>query len=87
MNNLSQFDVKKTLKQGLIYMLIALPFMAVIGVLLTIINAPYFLTLSATVIVGGCVVFVCFIIHSKREEKRKIEKENNPSNKFDPFKD
>lgn len=87
MNNLSPFDIKKTLKRGLIYMLIALPFMAVIAVLLTIVKAPYFLTLTATVVAGGGVVLLCFLIQSRRDEKRKIEQELNPSNQFDPFKD
>lgn len=87
MNNLTPFDIKKTLKRGCIYLLIALPFMAVIAVLLTIVNAPYFLTLIATVVVGGGVVLVCFLIQSRRDEKKKIEQVLNPSNKFDPFKD
>lgn len=87
MNNLTPFDIKKTLKRGLIYLLIALPFMAVVAVLLTIVKAPYFLVLIATVVAGGGVVLVCFIIQSKRDEKKKIEQELNPSSKFDPFKD
>ena len=87
MNNFTPFDVKKTLKRGLIYMLIALPFMAVIAVLLTIVNAPYFLILIATVVVGGCVVLISFLIQAKRDEKKKINQELNPSKKFDPFKD
>lgn len=87
MNNLTPFDIKKTLKRGLVYMLIALPFMAVVAVLLTIVNAPYFLILSATVVTGGGVVLLSFIIHSKREEKKKLEQEQNPSKQFDPFKD
>ena len=68
-------------------MLIALPFMAVIAVLLTIVKAPYFLILSATVVMGGAVVLICFLIQAKRDEKKRIQEEINPSKKFDPFKD
>ena len=58
-NNLSPFDVKKTLKKGLIFLLIALPFMSVVAILLTIIKAPQWLTMLATVVTGGIVVFIC----------------------------
>ena len=87
MNNLTPFDIKKTLKRGLLYLLIALPFMSIVAVLLTIVKAPYVLILIATVVSGGCVVLLCFLIQSKRDEKRKLEQELNPSSKFDPFKD
>lgn len=87
MNNLTPFDVKKTLKRGFIYLLIALPFMAVVAVLLTIVKAPYFLILSATVVIGGAVVLLCFLTQAKKDEKKKLEEELNPSKKFDPFKD
>lgn len=85
MQNYSQFDFKKTIKRGLIYLLIATPFMLVIAVLLTIINAPYWLTMLATVVVGGLAVFICYIVNGKLDEKRK--KKQQDSNKFDPFKD
>ena len=87
MNNLTPFDIKKTLKRGFLYLLIALPFMSIVAVLLTIVKAPYVLILIATVVSGGCVVLLCFLIQSKRDEKRKLEQELNPSSKFDPFKD
>ena len=87
MNNLTPFDVKKTLKRGVIYMLIALPFMAIVAVLLTIVKAPYFLILISTVVVGGGAVLICFLIQAKKDEKKRLEQELNPSKKFDPFKD
>ncbi|MBQ7884990.1 MAG: hypothetical protein IJ318_02715 [Clostridia bacterium] len=85
MNNYTPFDFKKTLKRGMIYLLIALPFMLIVGVLLNIANAPYWLSLIATVVVGGAVVLVCFLINAKLAEKKKQEQKN--SGKFDPFKD
>lgn len=85
MSNLTPFDIKKTLKRGMIYMLIALPFMLVVGVLLTIVNAPYWLSLMATVVVGGAVILVCFLLNAKLDEKRKQKQQE--SSKFDPFKD
>ena len=84
-NNLSPFDVKKTLKKGLIFLLIALPFMSVVAILLTIIKAPQWLTMLATVVTGGIVVFICYIVSTNRAEKKKANKEQEK--KFDPFKD
>lgn len=84
-NNLTPFDIKKMIKKGLIYLLIALPFMSVVAVLLTIIKADYWLTMFATIVVGGIVVFICYVISNNREEKKK--RENEDKGKFDPFKD
>jgi len=84
-NNLTPFEVKKTLKDGLIYLLIALPFMLLVATLLTIINAAYWLTMLATVVVGGFEVLLCVIIHGKIKEKRKENREKDT--KFDPFRD
>ena len=82
----SPYDVKQTLKQGLIYLLIALPFVAVVAVALTIINAPLWAVMLCNVTVGGVVVLVAYIVHNKIKEKRK-QKEKNEPKKFDPFKD
>ena len=82
-NNLTPFDVKKTIKKGLIFLLIALPFMSVVAVLLTIAKAQQWLTMMATVVTGGIVVFICYVVSNSRAEKKKAEKDN----KFDPFKD
>ena len=84
-NNLSPFDVKKTLKKGLIFLLIALPFMSVVAILLTIIKSPQWLTMLATVVTGGIVVFICYIVSNNRAEKKNANKEQEK--KFDPFKD
>ena len=85
MQNYSQIDFKKTIKRGLIYLLIATPFMLVVAVLLTIVKAPYWLTMLSTVVIGGIAVFICYIVNAKLDEKRKKKQQN--SNKFDPFKD
>lgn len=80
------YDVKKTLKQGLIYLLIALPFVSVVAVCLTIAKAPVAVIMLCNVVTGGVVVFVTYLIHCKIKEKRKEKQKNSPK-KFDPFKD
>lgn len=82
-NNLSNYDYKKSIKLGMIYLLIAIPFMLAIAVVLTIVKVPYWLTMLGTIVVGGIVVFVCFVIHGKMVEKRKLKEKD----KFDPFRD
>ena len=82
-NNLIPFDVKKTIKKGLIFLLIALPFMSVVAILLTIAKVQQWLTMLATIVTGGIVVFICYIVSNSRAEKKKAEKDS----KFDPFKD
>ncbi len=81
--NMSYYDFKKSVKRGLIYLLIAIPFMLVVSVVLTIVKVPYWLTMLSTIVVGGIVIFVSFVINGKIDEKRKV-KEND---KFDPFRD
>ena len=81
----SPIDVKKTLKIGLIYLAIALPFVAVVAVLLTLAKAPVGVVMLCNVVTGGVVVFVCYIVHNKIKEKRKEKAKDGK--KFDPFKD
>lgn len=83
--NQSPYDVKKTLKKGLVYLLIAFPFVLVVATLLTIANAPLAVILLCDVVVGGGIVFVVWIIHNKIIEKR--QKNKNGQKKYDPFKD
>lgn len=82
----SPIDVIKTLKTGLIYLLIALPFVAVVAILLTMANSPLWVIMLCNVVTGGAVVLICYLVHNKIKEKRK-EKERNGHKKFDPFKD
>lgn len=82
----SPIDVKKTLKIGLIYLLIALPFVFVVATVLTIIKAPLWVIMLCNITVGGTAVLVAYIVHNKIKEKRK-EKESSGPKKFDPFKD
>lgn len=84
--NYTPMDVKKILKQGLIYMLIALPFVMVVAVCLTILKAPLWLVLLGNVTVGGGVIFLCYVIHSKIKENKANKQKNKPK-KYDPFKD
>lgn len=76
-------NYKQSIIRGMVYLLIALPFMSVVCVLLTIINAPYILTMLATVVVGGIVVFLSMVIYGKIRQKCESKKQD----KFDPFKD
>lgn len=85
MKNNSPYDLKMSIKRGWIYLLIALPFMLIVATLLTIIDAPYWLILLATVVVGGGTVLVCAIINSKLAEKRKQKMKNDDT--YDPFRD
>ncbi len=82
-NNFSQYDFKKSIKRGCIYLLIAVPFMLIISVVLNIVGAPFWLNILSTVVVGGIVVFVAYVISTKIAEKKK----ENEKNKYDPFKD
>ena len=84
--NQTPYDIKQTLKQGLIYLLIALPFVAIVAVLLTIIKAPVGVVMLCNIITGGIVVFVAYVIHNNIKEKRKQKQKDQPK-KFDPFKD
>ena len=84
-NNNTPFDYSKTLKRGFIYLLIAAPFMAVLCVVLTIVDCPFWLNLLITVALGGAIVLLCIYIRSKRKEKK--DKENKGNKKFDPFRD
>lgn len=84
-NNLTPFDYKKTIKAGLVYLLIAVPFMLVVATALTIIEAPYWLIMLATIVTGGIVIFVSYVIHNKIKDKRKQDNKNDT--KFDPFRD
>ena len=80
------YDIKKTVKQGFIYLLIAFPFVLISSILLTIVKAPLFVVMFSNVVVGGGVIFVVWIIHNKIKEKRQNSKNDN-TKKFDPFKD
>ena len=84
--NQTPYDVKQTLKQGLIYLLIAFPFVLVCSTLLTLIKAPLAVVLFCDVVAGGGVVLVTWMIHNKIKEKREKEGKKE-SKKFDPFKD
>lgn len=77
------FEVKQTVKLGLIYLLIAFPFVLIVATVLTIIKAPLALIIICNVVVGGIVVFIEMLIHNKIEQK----KQENSNTKFDPFKD
>lgn len=86
MNNFNQtpYDVKKTVKQGFIYLLIAFPFVLVVSTALTIAKAPLFVIMLCNIVTAGLVVLLEYIIHNKIKEKRKEKRENS---NFDPFKD
>lgn len=83
MDKINPQNYKQSIVRGLVYLLIALPFMSVVCVLMTILNVPYTLTMFATVVVGGIVVFLSMVIYGKIRQKREREKQD----KFDPFKD
>ena len=84
--NQSPYDIKKTLKQILIYLLIALPFIAMVAVGLTILKVNPIVIMLCNVVTGGLVIGICYIIHSKMKDKRTKRQESKPK-KFDPFKD
>ena len=84
--NQTPVDVKKTVKKGAIYLLVAFPFVLACAVGLNIIGAPLWATLLCNVVVGGIVVFIEIIISNKIKEKREKDKINKPK-EFDPFKD
>lgn len=84
--NYTPIDIKKTLKQGLIYLLIAFPFILVVAVCLTIIKAPLWAIMVCNVTVGGVVIILSYMIHNKIKEKRKVKEKDQPK-KYDPFKD
>ena len=85
--NQTPYDIKQTLKRGLIYLLIAFPFILVVATLLTIAKAPIFVVMICNVVVGGIVVFIAMIINNKRKEKKQKSEDANVGKKFDPFKD
>lgn len=83
-NNPTPYDMKKTVKQGAIYLLIAFPFVLVVAGVLNYVNAPLWLIMLANITVGGVVVWITYIIHGKIKAKKNANKDPN---KFDPFKD
>lgn len=85
MRDYQPLDVKRTLKTGLIYLAIAFVFMLITSTILTILKVPVWLNVMAGVVVGGIVVFICYLIHNKLKEKKKQKRDE--SIKFDPFKD
>ena len=84
-NNLTPYDIKKTLKRGLIYLAIAFPFVLAVATALTIINAPLWAIMLCNVTVGGLVVLVEMVIYKKHTENKK--KKHGANSDFDPFKD
>ncbi len=84
-NNMSPYDFKKSIKRGAIYLLIALPFMLVVATVLTIIKAPQWLTMLATIVTGGAFVLLSMVVANKIAEKRK--EKNDDKSKYDPFRD
>ena len=87
MNYLDQtpYDVKQTVKRGLIYLLIAAPFVLIIATILTIVKAPLWVIMVCNVTVGGAVLLLEIFIYSKIKEKRKNKQRG--TKEFDPFKD
>ena len=83
MNYNSPLDVKKTVKQGVIYLLIAFPFVLFVATVLTIVNAPLWAIMFCNIVVGGGVILLEYIIHNKIKENKKKKNEST----FDPFKD
>ena len=81
--NQTPYDVKQTLKVGLVYLLIAFPFVLVVATILTILKAPLWLIMVCNIAVGGAVVLIAFAIHTKIKQKKQEEKKSN----FDPFRD
>lgn len=86
MNNFNQtpYDVKRTVTRGLIYLLIAFPFVLIIATVLTIAKAPLWVIMVCNVAVGGAVVLLEMFIYSKIKEKKE---KNQGTKKYDPFKD
>ena len=85
MNRLYQSpaEIKQTLKRGLIYLLIAFPFILVIATILTIVGSPLWVIMLCNITVGGAVIIVEIVIYNKIKSKKK---EQNKSN-YDPFRD
>lgn len=84
--NQTPVDVRKTVKRGFKYLLIAFPFVLVCAVFLSIINAPLWAILLCNVVVGGLVVVIEIFISNKINERKEKAKEGKPK-EFDPFKD
>lgn len=83
--NMAPYDVKKTVKTGFLYLLIAFPFVLIVATVLTIINAPLWAIMLCNIVTGGGVVFLAYIIHNKIKEKRN--KNKGQGKDFDPFRD
>ena len=79
----SPYDIKKTVKTGLIYLLIAFPFILIVASVLTIMNAPLAIIMVCNVLVGGAVILLEIVIHNKIKQKRQNKQKSN----FDPFRD
>ena len=84
--NQTPVDVKRTVKKGFIYLLVAFPFVLICSVFLTIINAPVWATILCNVVVGGIVVVIEIFISNKIKERKEKENFGKPK-QFDPFKD
>lgn len=87
MNNLNQtpYDVKKTVKTGFLYLLIAFPFVLFVATVLTIVKAPLAVIMLCNIVTAGGVVFLEYVVHNKIKEKRNQNKDSKSD--FDPFKD
>lgn len=78
------YDVKQTVKRGVIYLLIAAPFVLIVATVLTIVKAQLWVIMVCNVVVGGAVVLLEILIYGKLKEKKQRQQ---GTKKFDPFKD
>lgn len=79
----SPYDIKKTVKTGLVYLLIAFPFVLIVATVLAVVDAPLAIIMICNILVGGVVILLEIIIHNKIKQKRQNQQKSN----FDPFRD
>lgn len=81
------FEYKKTLKKGFLFIILSLPFMAIVSFLLSyFFNVPLWLNIFVNVLLGMILCFVFYLI-SVKIENRKKKKELTDGKPFDPFAD
>jgi len=83
MKNYSYLDTKLILKKVLIFLIIAFPFMLALATLLAVLNAPVWAIFVCTIMFGGAVFLLEYIIYIRRKEKQDEQRKTN----YDPFKD
>ena len=83
MKNNSAYDAKLILKKTFIFLLLCFPVMLIIATTLTILNVPVWAIFICTILVGGAMFMLIYVLYLKKKEKQEEKRTSN----FDPFKD